>query len=82
MIFLSLSGFFPEPNPDSSLQYDMDVPQTSEQEVLNAMGWKSLKDVPMGEHELSETQAKKIMRIVNTPFRSDLTYYIGLCRGG
>ncbi len=80
MVFLALSGFFPETNPDNSLQYDKDVPEASEQAVLDAMGWKSLKDVPMGEHDLTETQARKIMQIVDTPFRDDLVYYIGLCR--
>ncbi len=80
MIFLALSGFFPEPNPDNSLQYDKNVPHTSEQAVLNVMGWESLKDVPMGEHDLTETQAREIMQLVNTPFRDDLTYCIGLCR--
>ena len=80
MIFLALSGFFPESNPDDSLQYDKDVPQTSEQAVLNVMGWKSLKDVPMGEHDLTQTQAREIMQLVNTPFRDDLIYCIGLCR--
>ncbi|VVP11542.1 hypothetical protein PS732_03403 [Pseudomonas fluorescens] len=80
MIFLALSGFFPESNPDDSLQYDKDVPQTFEQAVLNVMGWKSLKDVPMGEHDLTQTQAREIMQLVNTPFRDDLIYCIGLCR--
>ncbi|MFJ2288310.1 pyocin S6 family toxin immunity protein [Pseudomonas iridis] len=80
MIFLALSGFFPESNPHDSLQYDKDVPQTSEQAVLDVMGWKSLKDVPMGEHDLTQTQAREIMQIVKTPFRDDLIYCIGLCR--
>ncbi|VVP34892.1 pyocin S6 family toxin immunity protein [Pseudomonas fluorescens] len=80
MIFLALSGFFPESNADDSLQYDKDVPQASEQAVLDVMGWKSLKDVPMGEHDLTQTQAREIMQLVNTPFRDDLIYCIGLCR--
>ncbi|VVO29406.1 hypothetical protein PS718_04859 [Pseudomonas fluorescens] len=44
------------------------------------MGWKSLKDVPMGEHDLTQTQAREIMQLVKTPFRDDLIYCIGLCR--
>ncbi|HWT67919.1 MAG TPA: pyocin S6 family toxin immunity protein, partial [Pseudomonas sp.] len=50
MIFIALTGFFPEPNPDNSLQYQKTVPQALELDILNVMGWSSLKDVPMGEH--------------------------------
>lgn len=79
-IYIALSGFFPEPNPDNSLQYENDVPQVIEKRVLNVMGWSALWDVPMGEHELSQTQSFAIMEIVGSPFRSDLAYYLGLCR--
>jgi hypothetical protein len=79
MIFIALTGFFPEPNPDNSLQYQKNVPQTLETAVLNVMGWSSLRDVPMGEHELTANQAKKIMELVSTPFRDDLMYCMGLC---
>jgi hypothetical protein len=79
MIFLSLTGFFPEPNPDNSLQFQQPVPPDLEVPVLNVMGWSALRDVPMGEHELTANQAEEIMKLVNTPFRSDLMYCMGLC---
>ncbi|MHC8390644.1 pyocin S6 family toxin immunity protein [Pseudomonas sp. MDT2-39-1] len=79
-IYIALSGFFPEPNPDNSLQYEKDVPQAIEKQVLSVMGWSTLWDVPMGEHELSHTQAFAIMEIVGSPSRNDLTYYLGLCK--
>jgi len=80
MIFIALSGFFPKPNPDNSLQYEKDVPQPLEEAVLNVMGWKTLKDVPMGEHLLSPNQASAIMELVGNPFRANLVYYMGLCQ--
>lgn len=80
MIFINLTGFFPEPNPDNSLQYQKKVPPALELPVLNIMGWSSLIDVPMGEHELDSNQAKKIMDIVGDPFRDDLMYCMGLCK--
>lgn len=82
MISIALTGFFPEPNPDNSLQYQKTVPQALELDVLKIMGWSSLKDVPMGEHELTETQARAAMRIIDSPFRNDLMYCIGLCSKG
>ncbi|UZE13286.1 pyocin S6 family toxin immunity protein [Pseudomonas sp. B21-053] len=79
MTFIALTGFFPEPNPDNSLQYEKDVPQALEGAVLNVMGWAAMKDVPIGEHELSTIQAREIMELVGTPFRDDLMYCMGLC---
>jgi len=79
MIFIAISGFFPEPNPDNSLQYEKDVPQVLEAAVLKVMGWSTLRDVPMGEHSLSPDQASVIMNLVGDPLREDLTYYMGLC---
>ncbi|KAB0497375.1 pyocin S6 family toxin immunity protein [Pseudomonas lini] len=79
MIFIALTGFFPEPNSDNSLQYQKNVPQALEAAVLNVMGWSSLRDVPMGEHELTANQAKEIMELVSTPYRGDLMYCMGLC---
>jgi hypothetical protein len=79
-VFIALSGFFPEPNPDNSLKYEKKVPQTLEEAVLNVIGWSTLWDVPMGEHKLSPTQASTIMELVGDSFRDDLVYYMGLCQ--
>lgn len=79
MVFIEISGFFLESNPDNSLQYEKDVPQALEMAVLSVMGWSSLKDVPMGEHDLTPSQAMEIMSILNTSYRSDLMYCMGLC---
>ncbi|WP_223512257.1 pyocin S6 family toxin immunity protein [Pseudomonas sp. GL-B-19] len=79
MIFISITGFYPEPNPDNSLQYEKDVPQALETAVLKVMGWSTLWDVPMGEHTLSPDQASVIMDLVGDPIREDLMYYMGLC---
>lgn len=79
MIFILLTGFYPEPNPVNTLQYEKDVPKALETEVLNVMGWSTLWDVPMGEHQLSPDQSTEIMSLVGTPMREDLVYYMGLC---
>jgi hypothetical protein len=79
MVFIALSAFFPEPNLDTSLQYQNDVAQDLEMEVLNVMGWTSLKDVPMGEHELTAEQSRAVMNIVGSPYKENLMYYLGLC---
>ena len=80
MTFLSISGFYPEPNPDNSLQYKNAVPKDLETEVLSAMGWQSLADVPVGENEFTGDQAVAVLGLFGEPVRSDLMYSIGLCR--
>ncbi|HEX8592497.1 MAG TPA: pyocin S6 family toxin immunity protein [Pseudomonas sp.] len=80
MTFLLISGFYPEPNPDNSLQFQKDVPQELEANVLSAIGWASLSDVPAGEHDLTTSQAEVVMAILGDSFKDDLMYCIGLCR--
>ncbi|MGX1184166.1 hypothetical protein AB7M29_001845 [Pseudomonas sp. F-14 TE3623] len=80
MIFIVITGFFDEPNPDDSLQYEKDVPRALERAVLNVMDRPTLWDVPMGEHKLSPPQVSTIMELVGDSFRDDLVYYMGLCQ--
>lgn len=79
MISILIRGFYPEPNPDNSLQYKRNVPQELVPAVLDAMGWTSLGDVPVGESDLTQNQAIKIMTILDDPINSDLIYCLGLC---
>ena len=78
MEFLFISDY-PDPNPDNSLQYK-NVPEEFETEVLSAMGWDSLADVPVGENDLTSEQAAAVLRVLGEPVRSDLMYSVGLCR--
>jgi hypothetical protein len=79
MISILVSGFYPEPNPDNSLQYKRVVPQELQSAVLAAMGWNSLGDVPMGENDLTQDQSIAVMTILGDPINSDLIYCMGLC---
>lgn len=80
MAFILIQGFYPEPNPDNSLQYEADVSAHLETSVLAVMGWSSQTDVPPGDHDLTTAQASEIFSILGESFRSDLIYGIGLCR--
>lgn len=79
MAFIVISGFYPEPNPDNSILYEKSVPQELQPAVLAAMGWTSLGDVPVGESDLTQDQAIKVMAILGDPINSDLMYCLGLC---
>lgn len=80
MAFILIQGFYPEPDPVNSLQYDADVPAHLETSVLAVMGWASQTDVPPGDHDLTAAEASEIFSILGESFRPDLIYGIGLCR--
>ncbi|KVV06086.1 MULTISPECIES: pyocin S6 family toxin immunity protein [Pseudomonas] len=79
MAFIVISGFYPEPNPDNSIQYEKVVSQELQPAILAAMGWNSLGDVPMGENDLTQDQSIAVMTILGDPINSDLMYCMGLC---
>lgn len=79
MAFIVISGFYPEPNPDNSIQYEKVVSQELQPAILAAMGWNSLGDVPMGENDLTQDQSIAVMTILGDPINSDLIYCMGLC---
>jgi hypothetical protein len=80
MTFLSISGFYPEPNPDNSLQYKKAIPEELATKVLLGMNWASFADLPAGETELTKDQARSVMAIVGDDFNTELMYCIALCR--
>lgn len=79
MAFIVISGFYPEPTPDNSIQYEKVVSQELQPAILAAMGWNSLGDVPMGENDLTQDQSIGVMTILGDPINSDLMYCMGLC---
>lgn len=80
MAFLVISGFYPAPNPDNSLHCKKTVPPEREPEVLAAMAWAELKDVPPGETDMTQDQAGAVITALGDAVRDDLTYSIGLFR--
>ena len=79
MAFIVISGFYPEPNPDNSIQYEKVVSQELQPAILAAIVWNSLGDVPMGENDLTQDQSIAVMTILGDPINSDLMYCMGLC---
>lgn len=75
-----VSGFYPEPDPDNSLHYERTVPQELEKQVIAAMDWAELKDVPPGETDLTQDQAGVVIKALGDVVRDDLVYSIGLFR--
>ena len=80
MAFILIQGFFPEPDPDNSLQYEKVVPQALEKNVLAAMGWTTTSDLPPGVTDLGRNQAIAVLEALNEPRKEELIYCIALYR--
>lgn len=80
MTFMLIQGFYPEPDPDNSLQYEKVVPQALEKNVLAAMGWTTTSDLPPGVTDLGRNQAIAVLEALNEPRKEELIYCIALYR--
>lgn len=76
-MYLRLTGFFPEPDEDDSLQYKRHISKDQEPSVLEIMSWSSLEDGLGGESELNAEQAKRIGGVVGESAVEGLTLFIG-----
>ena len=77
LVFIAISGFYPESHPDHSIQ---DKKRAElETAILAVLGWTRLWDVPMGGNELTQDQSILVMAILGEPFNSELVYFLGLC---
>ncbi|MGV8902069.1 MAG: pyocin S6 family toxin immunity protein [Pseudomonas sp.] len=73
---LRITGFFPEPNEDDSMQFKQVLQQGQEPDVLAIMGWASVDAAAGGESELTPEQTKKISELLNEPSITGLTLFI------
>lgn len=80
MPFMLIHGFYPEPNPDNSLQYEKVVPAALEQTVLAAMGWTTKPDLPPGVTNLGRDQAIAVLEALSESRKEEFIYCIALYR--
>ena len=71
MIFIMISGYYPEPDPDNSLHYEKAVPHELEQQILAAMGYRDLAHIPPGESDLHPDQARQVITLLGGTFDDD-----------
>jgi hypothetical protein len=74
---LRISGFFPEPNEDDSLQFKRIIQDDLIPDVITIMGWSDASDAAGGESELTPEQSAKLIELINEPSINGLTLFIG-----
>lgn len=76
-MYLQMTGFLPEPDPDDSLKFKQALGGDLEADALEIMGWKSLEDAGGWETEVSPDQAILFVKLLGQPQLVDLTLFIG-----
>ncbi|MDZ5602966.1 pyocin S6 family toxin immunity protein [Pseudomonas sp. RP23018S] len=80
-MFLYVTGFFPEPHPDETLQFELIVHRQDEQAVLEIMEWQSLNDGYDGEQELTPPQKLALEKRLGMTSDKELTLFISTISG-
>ena len=76
-MYLRITGFFPEPDDDDSLQYKRIIQKDLEPSVLKVMGWSSLDDGLGGQSELAPEQVTRMAAVLGEPAIERLSLFIG-----
>ena len=76
-MYLQMTGFLPEPDPDDSLKFKQALGGDLEAAALEIMGWKSLEDAGGWETEVSPDQAILFAKLLGQPQLVKLTLFIG-----
>lgn len=78
--YFSITGFYPDDRNDDSLQFEMDIKNAEQNEMLAQITeGKSFGEVGPGELEITNAQLRDIGRVLGVEFPVGLEYYIGSC---
>ena len=80
MPYFLITGFYPDDRNDDSLQFEMDIKNAEQNEMLAQITeGKSFGEVGPGELEITNAQLREIGRVLGVEFPVGLEYYIGSC---
>ncbi|WP_411386533.1 pyocin S6 family toxin immunity protein [Pseudomonas sp. MPB03] len=76
----SITGFYPDDKKDDSLQFEIYIEDTEQNEALAQITEaKPFNEIEPGELEITDEQLTEIEKILGTKFPAGLEYYIGTC---
>ena len=76
-MYLQITGFLPEPDPDDSLKFKRALGGDLEADALGIMDWKALEEAGGWETEVTPDQAKLFAKLLGEPQIVELTLFIG-----
>ncbi|OOH83612.1 hypothetical protein BK673_21630 [Pseudomonas fluorescens] len=80
MLYLSITGFYPDDVQDNSMQFELDVTGSEMNEkVAQLIESKPLNELEPGELMLSSDQITALEVLLNVSFPKGLEYFMGTC---
>lgn len=80
MLFLSITGFYPDDVQDDTLQFELDIDGSEMNEkVAQLIESRPLSELEPGELLLSEDQVEALGALLNVSFPSGLEHFMGTC---
>lgn len=80
MLFLSITGFYPDHDQDDTLQFELDIEGSEMNEkVVQLIESKRLSELEPGELLLREDQVAALGALLNVSFPDGLEYFMGTC---
>lgn len=77
-MYLSISGFLPDEEEDDSLQFDLDLDESFNGQIVQLLGHGSLNAMAEGEWLLTNEQVTEISKIIGVPLPTNLELFIGV----
>jgi hypothetical protein len=77
-MYLSISGFLPDEEEDDSLQFDLDLEESFNGQIMQLLGHRSLNAMAEGEWLLTNEQVTEISKIIGVPLPTNLELFIGV----
>ena len=77
-MYLCISGFLPDDPEDDLIKFELDVGHSFNDQIVQALGHKSINAMAEGEWQLTSEQVARISEILGQNLPTDLKLFIGV----
>ena len=77
-MYLCISGFLPNDPEDDLIKFELDVDHSFNDQIVQALGHKSINAMAEGEWQLTSEQAARISEILGQELPIDLNLFVGV----
>lgn len=77
-MYLCISGFLPDDPEDDLIKFELDVGHSFNDQIVQALGHKSINAMAEGEWQLTSEQAARISEILGQELPIDLNLFVGV----
>lgn len=77
-MYLCISGFLPDDPEDDLIKFELDVGHSFNDQIVQALGHKSINAMAEGEWQLTSEQAARISEFLGQELPIDLNLFVGV----